>query len=102
MQAAISPLFRLLAPVADLTENYSLVLPDVEKKVFETFFEALCHLDQVPTEEKIDEIDSVMGVLCVEYQAIGDEGIESMDLLDQVLTSNSKQNLKKQTAKPSV
>ena len=99
MQAAISPLFRLLAPVADLTENYSLVLPDVEKKVFETFFEALCHLDQVPTEEKIDEIDSVMGVLCVEYQAIGDEGIESMDLLDQGLTSNSKQNLKKQTAK---
>ena len=95
MQAAISPLFRLLAPVADLTENYSIVIPDVEKKDFETFFEALCHLDQVPTEEKIDTIDSVMGALCVEYQGFGDEGLESMDLLDQVLTSNSKQNLKK-------
>ena len=98
LQAAISPLFRFLAPVPDLTENYSLVLPDVEKKDFETFFEALCHLDHVPTEEKIDKIDSVMGVLCVEYQAICDEGLESIDLLDQVSTSNSKQDLKKQMA----
>ena len=88
--AAISPLFRLLGPVADLTDHFCLVMPDLKKCNLETFFKALCHLEDVPNnDETIDVLDSVMSDLCVEYQGV-DETFDDLELFDQVLTPASK------------
>merc|ERR1712018_900944 len=48
--ASISPCFRNMAPMAEMMEQFCLIVPDVEKKELETFFKCLCHIDEIPND----------------------------------------------------
>ena len=95
--ASISPCFRNMAPMAEMMEQFCLIVPDVEKKELETFFKCLCHIDEIPNDpEQIEVLERIMNALCSECQT-ADETLEGLELFDQDLISSKFSPIKKPT-----
>jgi hypothetical protein len=82
--ASISPIFKATAPVADLTEWPSLVMPDVNRADFQVFLRHLCDIGGEAVLDDMATVNSVMEVLCVAFQGSADDHpVDSLYLLDQ-------------------